>query len=56
MRQNAPYDLDLIDRSSVENAILPLLLVVLGDFHRQNISYCYWKQSSSSEALSFFLA
>ncbi len=43
MRQNAPYDLDLIDRSSVENAILPLLLVVLGDFHRQNISYCYWK-------------
>jgi hypothetical protein len=45
MRQDAPYEIDLIGRSGAENAILPLLLVVLGDFHRQNISYCYWKSS-----------
>jgi len=35
----------MIGRSGAENAILPLLLVVLGDFHRQNISYCNWKSS-----------
>ncbi len=45
MKQHAPHETDVIGRSGVEDAILPLLLAVLNDFHRQNISYCYWKSS-----------
>ncbi len=45
MKQDAPHETDVIGRSGAENAILPLLLMVLNDFHRQNISYCYWKSS-----------
>ena len=45
MKQNAPHETDVIGRSGAENAILALLLMVLNDFHRQNISYCYWKSS-----------
>jgi thymidylate kinase len=45
MRQDAHYEIDQVGRLGAENAILPLLLAVLGDFHRQSISYCYWKSS-----------
>jgi hypothetical protein len=45
MKQDAPHKTDVIGRSVAENAILPLVLMILNDFHRQNISYCYWKSS-----------
>jgi hypothetical protein len=45
MKHDAPLGPDVIGHSGAENAILPLLLMVLSDFHRQNISYCYWKSS-----------
>src|SRR5215472_16160429 len=45
MQQNAQREIDVIGRSGEQNAILPLLLMLLNDFHRQNISYCYWKSS-----------
>jgi len=45
MKHDAPLETDVIGRSGAENAILPLWLMVLNDFHRQNISYCYWKSS-----------
>jgi len=45
MKQDAPHKTDVISRSGAENAVLPLVLMVLNDFHRQNISYCYWKSS-----------
>jgi thymidylate kinase len=35
-----------IVRLPVDDPTLPLLLMVLGDFHRQTISYCYWKSSN----------
>jgi thymidylate kinase len=34
-----------IVRLPVDNPTLPLLLIILGDFRRQAISYCYWKSS-----------
>src|ERR1700674_4695046 len=34
-----------IMRLPVDNPTLPLLLMILGDFRRQAISYCYWKSS-----------
>ena len=45
MKQDAPHEADVLGRSGAENAILPLLLMVLNEFHRQNISYCCWKSS-----------
>jgi hypothetical protein len=45
VKQDAPPKLDLIGCSGADNAILPLLLSVLNDFNRQNLSYCYWKSS-----------
>jgi hypothetical protein len=45
MKQHSPHETNVIGRSGAENAILPLLLSVLTDFHRQDISYCYWKSS-----------
>jgi hypothetical protein len=45
MKQDAPHEPDVIGRSGAENTILPLLMRVLNDFHRHNISYCYWKSS-----------
>lgn len=45
MKQDARREIDVIGRSSPETAILRLLLIVLNDFHRLNISYCYWKSS-----------
>jgi hypothetical protein len=34
-----------ISRAAASDNILPLLLEVLNDLHRQGISYCYWKSS-----------
>lgn len=45
MKQDAPQNTNVIGSSGAENAILPLLLMVLNDFHQQSISYCYWKSS-----------
>jgi hypothetical protein len=46
MKQDTPRELiGVTGRSGPENAILPLLLMFLDDFRRQNISYCYWKSS-----------
>jgi hypothetical protein len=45
MASDPPLNTDVIGGSGAENAILPLLLMVLHDFHEQNISYCYWKSS-----------
>jgi thymidylate kinase len=36
---------ETVARSSAHSSILHLLAVVLADFHRQNVSYCYWKSS-----------
>ena len=38
-------EVEAIAGSPTEYPILPLLLVILNEFHRQNISYCYWKSS-----------
>ena len=45
MRHPPPHETTVIGRAGAENAIAPLLLMVLNDFHRENISYCYWKSS-----------
>ncbi|MDX8443795.1 hypothetical protein [Mesorhizobium australafricanum] len=45
MKHDAPHKTDVISRWGAESAILPLILMVLNDFHQQNISYCYWKSS-----------
>lgn len=45
MKQDAPRQVDVLGNSGAENAILPLLLMVLNEFHRQRISYCCWKSS-----------
>ena len=45
MQQDAAQKTDVTGSAGVANAILPLLLMVLRDFHHQNISYCYWKSS-----------
>ena len=36
---------DAISRAKASGIILPLLLEILNDLHRQDISYCYWKGS-----------
>jgi len=40
-----------IVRLPVDNPILILLLMVLGDFRRQTISYCYWKSSKRIQSV-----
>jgi hypothetical protein len=45
MQQDAAQETDVTGSAPVANAILPLLLMVLSDFHYHNISYCYWKSS-----------
>ena len=42
---------DAITPSGTESPIVHLLLMVLGDFHRKNISYCYWKSSRRVDAV-----
>jgi thymidylate kinase len=51
MMRNAAFqrDPDTIVRLPKDNRILPLLLTVLDDFHRQAVSYCYWKSSKRIE-------
>jgi hypothetical protein len=41
----ARYDIGPTTRSIAEQVIPPLLLVLLSEFHREKISYCYWKSS-----------
>jgi hypothetical protein len=38
-------------RLPVDDPTLPLLLMILGDFHRQTISYCYWKSSNRIQSV-----
>jgi thymidylate kinase len=46
MRQmDALYDIDVIRRSCAKDAIPSGLVEVFDEFHRQHISYCYWKSS-----------
>jgi thymidylate kinase len=42
---DAPYDMDMIRRSCAEDTMPLGLVEVFGEFHRQHISYCYWKSS-----------
>lgn len=46
----AELNYDIRARSGAECSILPLFILVLGDFHRHNVSYCYWKSSRRIEA------
>lgn len=46
MRQDALYRSDLMAASAPESAILPLVLAVLNDLGRHDISYVYWKSSN----------
>lgn len=48
---DAPYNIDMIRRSCAEDAMLPALLEVLHEFHRQQVSYCYWKSSRRLDAV-----
>src|ERR1700750_1956704 len=45
MKQDVPYEAEVLGRADGENAILPLLLSVLNDLHRHDVSYCHWKSS-----------
>jgi thymidylate kinase len=38
-------DTEVSGNRRTEEAVLPLLRAMLSDFHRHNISYCYWKSS-----------
>src|SRR5689334_8004074 len=40
---DVPYETDIIGASCAENPMPPRLAAVLNEFHRQHISYCYWK-------------
>src|SRR4029077_18283840 len=46
-----PYDLGMIRRSCAEDAMPARLLEDLSEFHRQQISYCYWKSSRRLHAV-----
>jgi len=45
------HDPGTIVRLPIDNPSLPLLLMVLGDLHRQAISYCYWKSSKRIQSV-----
>jgi len=45
------HDPGTIIRLPIDNPSLPLLLMVLGDFHHQAISYCYWKSSKRIQSV-----
>jgi hypothetical protein len=53
MMGNAAFerDPDTIVTLPRDNRILPLLLAVLDDFHRQAVTYCYWKSGCRLEAV-----
>jgi thymidylate kinase len=42
---DAPYDMDMIRRSSADDAMPLGLVEIFNEFHRQHVSYCYWKSS-----------
>ncbi len=42
---DAPYEMDMICRSFAEEAMPPGLVEIFNEFHRQHVSYCYWKSS-----------
>jgi hypothetical protein len=44
-------DQGTIVRLPIDNPTLPLLLTALGDFHRQAISYCYWKSGKRIQSV-----
>jgi hypothetical protein len=48
---DAPYDIGMIRRTCAEQAMPPALVKVLNEFHRQQISYCYWKSSRRLDAV-----
>src|SRR5262245_52161393 len=43
--------MNTIPRSGIESSIVHLILVLLDEFERQNISYCYWKSSRRIDAV-----
>jgi hypothetical protein len=47
---DAPYETDII-RSCAENPMPPRLVEVLNEFHRQHVSYCYWKSTRCLDAV-----
>lgn len=47
---DARYDMGMIHRSC-EHAIPPVLVEVLDEFHRRQVSYCYWKSSRRLHAV-----
>ena len=53
MMGNAAFQQDpgTIVRLPFDNPTLPLLATTLGDFHRQAISYCYWKSSKRIQSV-----
>jgi hypothetical protein len=48
---DATYNIDMIRRSPGEHAMPPALMEVLHEFHRQRVSYCYWKSSRRLDAV-----
>jgi thymidylate kinase len=46
---DALYDTGVIRRSCAEDAMPPGLVEVFNEFHRQRVSYCYWKSSRRIE-------
>ena len=53
MMGNAAFQQDpgTIVRLPFDNPTLPLLAATLGDFHRQAISYCYWKSGKRIQSV-----
>jgi hypothetical protein len=50
-QMDARVDIGMIPRSCAEEAMPPVLLEVFNEFHRQQISYCYWKSSRRLQAV-----
>ena len=48
---DALCDIGIIRRSCAEDAMPPGLAEVLNEFHRQQVSYCYWKSSRRLHAV-----
>jgi hypothetical protein len=48
---DAAYDIGMVRRLSAEDGVPSGLLEVLNEFHRQQISYCYWKSSRRLRAV-----
>jgi thymidylate kinase len=48
---DARSDMGISPQPIGEGAVPPALLLLLGEFHRQGISYCYWKSSKRLAAV-----